>query len=80
MDQRPKCKARYHKTLRGKQRQYAFYKNCSKSLFDPFPRVVKIKPKTNKWDLIKRKETKGNYKQDEKTALRMGENNCKRSN
>ena len=29
--------------------------NCSKILFDPPPRVMEIKTKTNKWDLIKLK-------------------------
>ena len=29
--------------------------NCSKLLFDPPPRVMEIKTKTNKWDLIKLK-------------------------
>ena len=38
---------------------------------------MEIKTKTNKWDLIKLKSllhSKGNYKQGEKTILRMGEN------
>ena len=30
-----------------------------------------------KWDLMKIKNNKGNYKQGEKTAFRMGENNSK---
>ena len=33
-----------------------------------------------KWDLMKIKNDKGNYKQCEKTAFRMGENNSERSN
>ena len=51
----------------------------SKSLYDPPPRVMEIKTKENKWDLIKLKNlhSKGNYKQGEKTTLRMGENNSK---
>ena len=32
-----------------------FVINCSKIFFDPSPRVMKIKPKINKWDLIKLK-------------------------
>ena len=43
-------------------------------------RVMEIKAKVNKWDLIKLKKllySKGNYKQGEKTTLRMGENNRK---
>ena len=41
---------------------------------------MEIKPKINKWDLVKLKgffHNEGNYKQGEKTALRMGENNSK---
>ena len=54
--------------------------NLSKILYDPPPRVMEIKTKLNKWDLIKLKiflHSKGNYKQGEKTTLRMGENNSK---
>ena len=50
----------------------------SRILYDPTPRVWEIKAKRNKWDLIKLKFfTQGNYKQGEKTAFRMGENNSK---
>ena len=51
--------------------------NHSRILYDPPPRILTIKPKINKWDLIKIKHNKGNYKQGEKTAFRMGENNSK---
>ena len=54
--------------------------NQSKILYDPPPRVMEIETKVNKWDLIKLKKflhSKGNYKQGEKTALRMRENNSK---
>ena len=53
--------------------------NQSKILYDPPPRVTEIKMKVNKWNLIKYKllHSKGNYKQAEKTTLRMGENNSK---
>ena len=54
--------------------------NQSKFLYDPPPRVMEIKTKVNKWDLIKLKSflhSKGNYKHGEKTTLRMGENNSK---
>ena len=54
--------------------------NCRKIFSDPPPKVMKIKTKINKWNLIKLKRfftTKQN-KQDEKTTLRMGENICKR--
>ena len=51
--------------------------NQSKILQDPFPQVMDIKTKVNKWDLIKLKSfaSKGNYEQGEKTTLRMRENN-----
>ena len=42
--------------------------------------IIGIKAKINKWDLIRLKSfstTKENYKQGEKTAFRMGENNSK---
>ena len=47
-----------------------------KILYDPPPRVMGIKAKINKWDLIKQKllHNEGNYKQGEKTAFRIGEN------
>ena len=51
--------------------------NQSEILYDPPPRVMEIKTKVNKWDLIKLSHSKGNYKQAEKTSLRMGENNSK---
>ena len=51
--------------------------NQSKILYDPPPRVTEIKTKINKWDLIEFKSffhSRGNYKQGEKTTLRMGGN------
>ena len=57
--------------------------NHSRTLYDPPPRILEIKAKINKWDLIKLKtfaHKKGNHKQGEKTAFRMGENNSKRRN
>ena len=50
--------------------------NQSKILYDPTPRVTEVK----KRDLIKPKKlwhSQGNYKQGEKTTLRIGENNNK---
>ena len=44
--------------------------------FFPMLRTFKIYFQINKWDLIKL-ISKGNYKQGEKTSLRMGENNSK---
>ena len=51
--------------------------NHSKILYDSHPRVMEIKTKINKWDLIKLKIscTTTETMQDEKAALRMGENN-----
>ena len=54
--------------------------NQSKVLYDSPPRLTEIKAKVNKWDLIKLKKllhSKGNYKQDEKTTLKLRENNSK---
>ena len=54
--------------------------NQSKILYGPPPRVMEIKTKVNKWDLIKLKKLlhcKRNYKQGGKTTLRMGQNNSK---
>ena len=46
--------------------------NQSKILYEPPPRMMGIKTKVNKWDLIKLKKllhSKGNYKQGEETSL-----------
>ena len=54
--------------------------NHSKILYGPPPRILEIKAKINKWDLMKLKSfctTKETLKQGEKTAFRMGENNSK---
>ena len=60
--------------------------NQGKFLYDPPPRVMGIKTKVNKWDLIKCKrfctafkllKIFHTYKQGEKTTLKMGENNSK---
>ena len=54
--------------------------NQSKILYDPPPRVMEIKPKVNKRDLIKLRSlctAKETNKQGEKTTLRMRENNSK---
>ena len=53
--------------------------NHSRIFYDPPPRVMEIKAKINKWDLLNLKalHNEGNYKQGEKTAFRMGENNSK---
>ena len=51
--------------------------NQSKILYDPPTRVMEMKTKVNKWDLLKAFHSKGNCKQGEKTTLRMEENNSK---
>ena len=54
--------------------------NHSRILYDPAPRVVKIKAKINKWDLIKLKSfctAREAISKVKKTTLRMGENNSK---
>ena len=55
MDSRPKCKASNYKTLRGKHRETFDDINQTKIVYDPPPRVMEIKTKVNKWDLIKLK-------------------------
>ena len=55
MDQRSKCKARYYTTLSGKHSRTLSDINCSNIFLDPPPRVMKIKTKIDKWDLIKLK-------------------------
>ena len=54
--------------------------NQSKILYDPPPRIMEIKTKINKWNLIKSFCTMKKNKQGEKTTLRMGENNSKWNN
>ena len=51
--------------------------NHSHIFYDPPPRILEIKAKINKWDLIKLLHNEVNYKQGEKTAFRVGENNSK---
>ena len=46
IDQRPKAKARYYKTLRGKPRQNTLWHKSKQDLSDLPPRVMKIKIKT----------------------------------
>ena len=48
----------------------------SRILYDPPPRILEIKAKINKWDLLKLKSF-CTYKQCDKTAFRIGENNSK---
>ena len=52
MDERCKCKTRSYKTPRGKYRQTLSDINHSRILYDPPPRILEIKAKISKWDLI----------------------------
>ena len=47
--------------------------NHNRILYNPHPRILEIKAKINKWDLMKQElfHNKGNYKKGEKTAFRM---------
>ena len=55
MDSRPKCKTGQCKTLRENIGRTLFDINHSKIFFDPPLRVMEIKTKINKWDLMKLK-------------------------
>ena len=55
MDYISKCNTRNYKTPRGKHRQTLSDITHSRILYDPPPRVMEIKAKINKWDLIKLK-------------------------
>ena len=57
MDNRLKCKTRNYKTLRGKYSRILYDINHSKIIYGPPSRVMEIKTKINKWDLIKLKRT-----------------------
>ena len=56
--------------------------NQSMILYDPSPWVTEIKPKINMLDLIKLKSffKAKDYKQGEKTTLKLGENSSKWNN
>ena len=80
MDQRLNVRPDTIKLLEENIGRTLFDINCSNIFLDLSPKAKEIKAKINKWDLIKLKSflhSKGNHKQDEKTALRMGENICK---
>ena len=51
--------------------------NHSKIFFDLPPRVMEIKTKINKWDLVKLRSFCTAKETIKKTTLRMGENICK---
>ena len=57
--------------------------NHSRILYEPPPRILEIKAKINKWDLIKLKSfcttKKIISKVEKKKTFRMGKNNSKRS-
>ena len=54
--------------------------NHSRILYDPLPRILEIKAKINKWDLIKTKSfctTKETISKVKRQSFRLGENNRK---
>ena len=53
MDKRSKHKMRNYKTLSGEHRQNTLRHISQQVLYDPPPRILEIKVKINKWDLIK---------------------------
>ena len=55
MESRPKCKPETRTLLEENIGRRLDGINQSKILYDPPPRVMEIKTKVNKWDLIKRK-------------------------
>ena len=55
MNYRSKCKTRNYKTPRGEHRQNTLRHTSQQDPYDPPPRVMEIKAKINKWDLIKLK-------------------------
>ena len=55
MDQMSKCKNRNYKTPRENIGKTLSDINHSRILYDPPPKVMEIKAKINKWDLIKLK-------------------------
>ena len=80
IDKRPKCKTGYHKTPRGKHRQNTL---CHKPQYwggGLSSRVMEIKRKINKWDLIIFKgfcTAKVNHKQNKKSTYGLAGNVCK---
>ena len=57
--------------------------NQIKIIYNPPPRIMEIKTKVNKWDLIKLKSfciAKETISKVKKTTLRMGENNSNGNN
>ena len=46
---------RNYTTLRGEHRQNTLRHTSQQALYDPPPRILEIKAKINKWDLIKLK-------------------------
>ena len=64
--------------LRGKHRQNTLWHKSQQDLFWPTSWSNEIENKISKWDLEKEEllHSKGNYKLDEKTTLRVRENIC----
>ena len=78
-----KIKARNYKTPRGKHRQNTLWHKSQQDPLWPTSQNIGNKSKNKQMgpnETYKLLHNKGNYKQGEKTALRLGENNSKRSN
>ena len=83
MDLRLKPKARYCKTHREKHRQNSLDVNHSDIFFDPPPRLLKIKTKISKWDLIEFKifcTTKETINKTKRQPIEWEKNLCKVTN
>ena len=73
-------KTRNYKTPREKIGKTLSDINHSRILYDPPPRILEIKAKVNKWDLIKIKSfctTMETISKVKRTAFGMGDNNSK---
>ena len=68
----PKCETKHYKTSWGKHRQDTLRHKSQQYVFDLYLRIMEIKTKINKWT-YQLKSCRGNNKQSEETAHRLGE-------